>query len=175
MIEIKHNSIYTKKCVISIVLFNVFHITSLYKFQLMKNHNLSLITLFTTISIGLFSCQKSIPPAIPERIDYLIYLYNLTYDTSYSISNTGQWQAGTGLVIDSMINVSEGGSDSLIVNEKKYQYSQDMDMYIDDMDMYIDDNQTTVKFSGVNKENINITYTSGVGHKLYRSFMGKKR
>jgi len=124
----------------------------------------SILVLFSLFTLGLFSCDKD-EPTTPGRIDDILLTYRLTLDTSYSKSNTGDWSAGTGQAIDSVIQITLG-SGNLLVNQVVYSYAEDMDIYAN--------GRNTIKLWGDNKEHISITYVSGVGHQLYQEYLGQR-
>lgn len=133
----------------------------------MKSSNLIYLILLCTGFSLLMSCTGK-KKDDPKPIDSIIYLYKLSYDTTYYVSNTGQSTAGTANIIDSSISITIGTSDSLFINNSGFAYNRDMDLYFNEA-------RTTVSFSGTDKSNIAITYVNGIGNKSYHVYFGTKQ
>lgn len=133
----------------------------------MKNRYLICSALLCTGFSLLMSCTGK-KKDDPQPIDTIIYLYKLSYDTTYYVSNMGERIAGTANIIDSSISVTFGASDSLFINNSGFAYNKDMDLYFNEA-------RTTVSFSGTDKSSIAITYVNGIGNKSYHAYFGTKQ
>lgn len=133
----------------------------------MKSSNLIYLILLCT-GFSLFMSCTGKKKDDPKPIDTIIYLYKLSYDTTYYVSNMGQSSAGTANTIDSSISVTFGANDSLFINDSGFAYNRDMDLYFNGA-------RTTVSFSGTDKSLIAITYVNGIGHKSYHAYFGTKQ
>lgn len=96
----------------------------------------------------------------------IIYIYKLNYDTTYSVSATGEKSPGTGKTIDSTITVAYS-DDSVFINNNGYAYQG--------TDLYFNDPRTQIFFSGTNKAYISITYMYGLGGHGYHTYKGFKQ